>query len=78
MSDRTPQVDDDPFAEKEDLARPDLDFPGAGDYMDRLLLKANGAGLLWEVVYFALWHMKRDPDLTEEDALELGFQEWVK
>ena len=50
----------------------------SGDYMDTLLTKADGAGLLWEVVYFALWHMKKNPNLTIEEALELGYSEWVK
>jgi hypothetical protein len=45
---------------------------------DRMLLKADGACLLYEVVWFALWHMKKNPKLSEEAALELGFHEWVK
>lgn len=48
------------------------------NYMDTLLTKADGACLLWEVVYFALWYMKRNPELSEEAALELGYHEWIK
>jgi len=50
----------------------------SGHYMDTLLTKADGAGLLWEVVYFGLWHMKKNPELSEEEALELGYHEWMK
>jgi hypothetical protein len=50
----------------------------SGDYMDSLLTKADGACLLWEVVYFALMAMKKDPTLDEADALSIGYHEWVK
>ena len=86
MSDRTPKVYDDPFAKApgdnwKELAKAAkmVDcLTTSGDYMDTLLLKADGAGLLWEVVYFALWHMKKTPTLTIEEAVELGYSEWVK
>ena len=50
----------------------------SGQYMDSLLSKADGAGLLWEVVWFALWHMKKNPKLAVEEAVEIGYSEWVK
>ncbi len=49
-----------------------------GNYMDTLLIRADGACLLWEVVWFAIWHMKKNPKLTVEEAFELGYSEWVK
>ncbi|MAF26021.1 hypothetical protein CL634_10690 [bacterium] len=85
MSDRTPKVYDDPVEmarEAKSLAdqfQPKIDsVTPEGDYMDSLLSKADGAGLLWEVVWFALWHMKKNPKLSVEAAFELGFHEWVK
>ena len=71
-------------------ARRDIDIPKecpsvkvesgtpSGDYMDSLLRRADGACLLWEVVWFGLWHMKKNPELSVEEAFELGYNEWVK
>tara|TARA_Y100000310_G_scaffold225068_1_gene227076 strand:+ start:497 stop:751 length:255 start_codon:yes stop_codon:yes gene_type:complete len=50
----------------------------SGDYMTSLLSRADGACLLWEVVWFALWHMKKNPELSVEEAFELGYCEWLK
>ena len=81
-----PKVYDDPFANADgdnwkELAKAAkmVDcLTTSGDYMDTLLTKADGAGLLWEVVYFALRAMKKDPTLDEADALSIGYHEWVK
>jgi len=91
VSDRTPQVDDDPFEhlrqERVHLT-PDQSEKDQAEIVccanatysnfDSLLLQASGASLLYEVVWFALWHMKKNPKLSEEEALEFGFNEWVK
>jgi hypothetical protein len=39
---------------------------------------ASEYGLEIEVVVFALKYMKQDPKLTVEQAIKLGFEEWVK
>ena len=54
------------------------DNPLGWQNVDIMLRKADGACLLWEVVYFSLWHMKENPELSEEEALELGYHEWMK
>ena len=80
-----PKVYDDPFAnaggnwkELAKAAKMVDNLTSSGDYMDSLLTKADGACLLWEVVYFALRAMKNDPTLDEAAALEIGYNEWVK
>ena len=85
-----PKVYDDPLAadlatkkmSEADMTREHAEIVCCADAtytnVDNLLIKANGCGLLYEVVWFALWHMKKNPDLVIEDALELGFHEWVK
>jgi hypothetical protein len=39
---------------------------------------AMEAGLLAEVVLFALLAMKRDPSLTAAEAARIGHDEWIK
>ena len=75
-----PKVDDDPFARLKERERAEIVCCADATYtnFDSLLIKANGCGLLYEVVWFALWHMKKNPKLAIEEALELGFHEWVK
>ena len=78
MSDRTPKVYDDPWKQLPETVKKVDCVTQSGDYMDSLLTKADGAGLLWEVVYFSLRAMKKDPSLDEADALSIGYHEWVK
>lgn len=42
------------------------------------LLEAEEYGLLTEVVFYALKAMKENPQLTESQAIVLGYEEWVK
>jgi hypothetical protein len=39
---------------------------------------ANEHGLVAEVVYFALKYMKNNPESSIEDAMNYGYNEWVK
>lgn len=39
---------------------------------------SSNHGLVDEVVVWSLLFMKEDPTLTVEDALTLGYNEWVK
>lgn len=39
---------------------------------------AEKYGLVPEVVYFALQYMKDNPDSSIEDAMNYGYNEWVK
>lgn len=43
-----------------------------------MLLEAQEHGLTFEVVTFALTHMKRNPSLSIMEALEMGYVEWIK
>ena len=80
-----PKVYDDPF---ERIVQPSLTDREHAEIVccandaytnfSSLLLKADGACLLYEVVWFALWHMKKNPELGVEEALECGYHEWVK
>jgi len=47
-------------------------------YVDHLLKLAEGYNLEAEVVVFALKAMKSDPLLSVEEAMALGYEEWVK
>jgi hypothetical protein len=47
-------------------------------YVDHLLKLAETHNLEAEVVVFALKSMKEDPLLSIEEAISLGFEEWVK
>ena len=47
-------------------------------YVDHLLKLAEYHNLEAEVVVFALKAMKEDPLLSIEEAISLGFEEWVK
>ena len=78
-----PTVYDDPFVAKPSLtdrehAEVVCCANDAYTNFSSLLSKADGSCLLYEVVWFALWHMKKNPELVVEEALELGFHEWVK
>jgi len=35
-------------------------------------------GLLQEVIYFSLKAMKEDPSLTPSEAMEIGYDEFIK
>ncbi len=43
-----------------------------------LLEEAAEAGLIAEVVVWALMAMKEDPTITVEDAINVGYNEWIK
>ena len=47
-------------------------------YVDHLLKLAEYHNLESEVVVFALKSMKNNPSLTIEEAMALGYEEWVK
>ena len=47
-------------------------------YVDHLLKLAEYHNLEAEVVVFALKSMKSDPLLSVEEAMALGYEEWVK
>ena len=47
-------------------------------YVDHLLKLAEGYNLEAEVVVFALKVMKENPSLTIEQAMDIGYEEWVK
>jgi hypothetical protein len=47
-------------------------------YVDHLLKLAEVHNLEAEVVVFALKSMKEDPLLSIEEAMALGYEEWVK
>ena len=47
-------------------------------YVDHLLKLAEVHNLEAEVVVFALKSMKEDPLLSIEEAIALGYEEWVK
>ena len=48
------------------------------EYVDYLLKEASKYKLEAEIVVWALKAIQEDPELTVEQAMELGFQEWVK
>ena len=48
------------------------------DAVKNALKDASEYGLEVEVVVFALKYMKENPRLTIEEAIGLGFDEWVK
>ena len=43
-----------------------------------LLTLANTYKLEAEIVTFALKYMKEDPSLTIEEAMSMGYEEWIK
>ena len=47
-------------------------------YVDHLLKLAEVHNLEVEVVVFALKSMKENPSLTIEQAMDIGYEEWVK
>jgi hypothetical protein len=47
-------------------------------YVDHLLKLAEVHNLEAEVVVFALKSMKSDPLLSIEEAMALGYEEWIK
>ena len=47
-------------------------------YVDHLLKLAEYHNLEAEVVVFALKAMKSDPLLSVEEAMALGYEEWIK
>jgi len=47
-------------------------------YVDHLLKLAEYHNLEAEVVVFALKAMKNNPSLTIEEAIDAGYEEWVK
>jgi hypothetical protein len=47
-------------------------------YVDHLLKLAEVHNLEAEVVVFALKVMKENPSLTIEQAMALGYEEWIK
>jgi hypothetical protein len=48
------------------------------EVIDLLLKQAKEHGLEAEVVMTALIAMRRDPELTIQEAMYIGFFEWVK
>ena len=46
--------------------------------IDQLLQSSRKQGLLVEVVTWSLKEMKNNPRLSIEEALNIGFFEWVK
>tara|TARA_R110000868_G_scaffold92791_3_gene257372 strand:+ start:4680 stop:4850 length:171 start_codon:yes stop_codon:yes gene_type:complete len=47
-------------------------------YLDSLLDEAAEYGLVTEVVTFGLMAMKNNPKLTIAEAVQIGYDEWVK
>jgi len=47
-------------------------------YIDSLLDEAAEFGLMSEVVLTALQSMKQNPNLTIQQAIQIGYDEWVK
>lgn len=47
-------------------------------YIDSLLDEAAEYGLITEVVTFGLMAMKNNPTLTIAEAIQIGYDEWVK
>lgn len=45
---------------------------------DRLLEEAGREGVVPEVVLWALIAMKENNSLTTEEALQIGYDEWIK
>jgi len=48
------------------------------DIVDVFIKDADKYGLVSEVVLFAIKYMKNNPDKTIEDAMNYGYDEWVK
>jgi hypothetical protein len=46
--------------------------------VNELLLSAGDYGMQSEVVTWALYNMKRNPNLSITDAMQLGYSEWIK
>jgi hypothetical protein len=46
--------------------------------VNELLLSAGDYGMQSEVVAWALYNMKRNPNLSITDAMQLGYSEWIK
>ena len=47
-------------------------------YVDHLLKLAEYHNLEAEIVVSALWAMKEDSLLSIEEAMALGYEEWIK
>jgi len=48
------------------------------EYIHSLLDESAEYGLTTEVVFSALQAMKNDPKLTIAEAIQIGYDEWVK
>lgn len=48
------------------------------EYIQSLLDESAEYGLTSEVVFFALQSMKNNPNLTIAQAIQMGYDEWVK
>ena len=48
------------------------------DIVDVFIRDADKYGLVSEVVLFALKYIKNNPDKTIEDAINYGYDEWIK
>jgi len=48
------------------------------EYIQSLLDESAEFGLISEVVFFALQAMKNNPKLTIAQAIQIGYNEWVK
>ena len=47
-------------------------------YIDSLIDESAEHGLITEVVYFSLQAMKNNPQLTIAEAIQIGYDKWVK
>ena len=48
------------------------------DIISDYISRSDNYGLTPEVVLFALYHMKENPQTSIEDAISYGFHEWIK
>ena len=48
------------------------------DIVSEYIYHSNKYGLTPEVVLFALYYMKNNPQSSIEDAINYGYNEWVK
>jgi len=55
-----------------------MDINNELDIVDVFVKDANKYNLVSEVVLFALKYMQDNPDKTIEDAMNYGYDEWVK
>lgn len=58
--------------EKDNITIPQL------AHASTLLEEAAEAGLIAEVVVWALMAMKEDPAISVDDAIIVGYNEWIK